>query len=117
MGLYTHDLTDEDIARLAASPLNCVISYQALSRETMDKMLAHGIRTIYTAGFWKEDSKKGDEYVARRIQEQKARAEEHWSEFVRILREVESRVPVLRDFESDRVAGSPCHDRERSVDG
>lgn len=71
MGLYTHDLTDDDIERLAASPFNCVISYHLLSRETMDKMLAHGIYTIYSAGFWKEEPQKGDEAAAKRIQELK----------------------------------------------
>lgn len=71
IGLYSHNLTDADIERLAASPFNCVISYHLLSRETMSKMLAHGIHTIYPATFWKEDPKKGDEAVAQRIQELK----------------------------------------------
>ena len=59
MGLYTLDLTDEDIARLADSPFNCVISYHRLSRETMDKMYANGIRTIYSTRFWRERPDEG----------------------------------------------------------
>lgn len=68
IGLYSHDLKDEDIARLADSPFNCVISYHRLSRETMDKMLARGIRTIYSAGFWKEDPEAALKSAAERVQ-------------------------------------------------
>lgn len=71
IGLYTHDLKDEDIARLADSPFNCVISYHRLSRETMDKMLAKGIRTVYPIGIWKDDPEAGRRYAAEQIQELK----------------------------------------------
>ena len=71
IGLYTHNLTDEDIERFAQSPFNCVISYQRLSKETLDKMYKKGIFAIYPVTFSQENPEESDKAAAETIAKMK----------------------------------------------
>lgn len=48
LGLYFHQPTDEDIARLADSPFNCIMCYPRITRERLDRLHENGIDSIYS---------------------------------------------------------------------
>ena len=48
VGVYLSRYSQEAVADLKASPFNCVMSYQRLTREQMDEFHAAGIKVIYS---------------------------------------------------------------------
>ena len=48
LGLYLHGADEHELALLGDSPFNCVMPYEAISRETVDALLNAGLYTIYS---------------------------------------------------------------------
>ncbi|MDO4574343.1 MAG: carbohydrate binding domain-containing protein [Planctomycetia bacterium] len=73
LGLYFGGVTPEDAERLGKSSFNCIMPYRPISREMLDLLYTHGIRTIYSVkdyyeGLAAKTAEEGREKTTSRIE-------------------------------------------------
>ncbi|MDO4569381.1 MAG: hypothetical protein Q4D38_03250 [Planctomycetia bacterium] len=76
LGLYFGAVKPEDVERLEKSAFNCIMPYHQISRESLDLLYAHGIRTIYSVkdlyeGLAVKTDEEGREKTIQKINEMK----------------------------------------------